>query len=385
MERISDALRGSVRLMLFGAFPAGVLNTAAEEGIELWDVESEGVNTLRLSACEGQLEQLCLIAQRAGCEMEIVGRFGGRYGLRRILRRPVLLTGLVLTALLLCCSSLFVWDVEVRGTERLSRGEVLRTLEDCGFGVGSFWPGVNTDLLRSEVMVRLPEIGWMAVNVSGSRAAVAVVEREPKPEIYHSDAAVDLVAARDGLVRRVNVLAGSPQVSKGEIVTEGQTLIACRTESVNGEARTVRARGSVMADTWYEISAVCPVKQTLKNPSGVPHSRFAVVFGKRRLNLYICGGKTIDGCDKIISEFTLGIPGLFSTPIRLVRERFVPYQTSAGDDCDPDEIGRHLYAILEKRTDGQILSSSLSPGRAGELYVLSLRAHCTENIAVSKE
>ena len=385
MERISDSLRGSVRLQIFGAFPAGVLNTAAADGIELWDMESKDENTLCLSAYEGRLERLCQIAQRAGCEVVIIRRVGGRDGLRKLLRRPALLTGLALTVLFLFCSSLFIWDVEVRGAERLERGEILCALEDSGFGVGSFWPGVNTDLLRSEVMVRLPEIGWMTVNVGGSRATVVIVERQPKPEMYDPAAAADLIAVRDGLVKRVNVLAGSPQVSKGEIVMAGQTLIGCRTESVNGEARSVHARGSVMADTWYELSAVCPVKVWLKSPAGLPHSHFAVVFGKRRLNLYIGSGKTIDGCDKIISEYTLGIPGLFSTPIRLMRERFVPYKTSAGDDYDPNETGRRLYALLESRTEGQILESSLTPGRAGELYVLTLRAHCTENIAVPGE
>ena len=385
MERISDSLRGSVRLQIFGAFPAGVLNTAAADGIELWDMESKDENTLCLSAYEGRLERLCQIAQRAGCEVVIIRRVGGRDGLRKLLRRPALLIGLALTVLFLFCSSLFIWDVEVRGAERLERGEILCALEDSGFGVGSFWPGVNTDLLRSEVMVRLPEIGWMTVNVGGSRATVVIVERQPKPEMYDPAAAADLIAVRDGLVKRVNVLAGSPQVSKGEIVMAGQTLIGCRTESVNGEARSVHARGSVMADTWYELSAVCPVKVWLKTPAGLPHSRFAVVFGKRRLNLYIGSGKTIDGCDKIISEYTLGIPGLFSTPIRLMRERFVPYKTSAGDDYDPNETGRRLYALLESRTEGQILESSLTPGRAGELYVLTLRAHCTENIAVPGE
>ena len=385
MERISDSLRGSVRLKIFGAFPAGVLNNAAADGIELWNVESKDENTLCLSAYEGRLGRLRRIARLAGCEVSIIRCVGGRNGLRKLLRRPALLTGLALTVLLLFCSSLFIWDVDVRGTERLGQGEILRALEDSGFGVGSFWPGVNTDLLRSEVMVRLPEIGWMTVNVSGSRATVVIVEREPKPEMYDSDTAADLIAARDGLVRRVNVLAGSPQVTEREIVMEGQTLISSRTESVNGEARTVCARGSVMADTWYELSAVCPEKVWLKTPAGLSRSRFAVALGKRRLNLYIGSGKTIDGCDKIISEYTLGIPGLFSTPIRLMRECFVPYKTSAGDDYDPNETGRRLYFLLEGQMEGQILSSSLSPGRAGELYVLTLRAHCTENIAVPRE
>ena len=381
MERISDWLRGKVWLELFGMFPAGVLNAAVGEGIELWDTESLNENTLRLHIYEGQLDALRKIAERAGCEVRVLDQSGGRRGLRHILHRPVLLIGLTLTALLLVCSSLFVWDVEVCGNQKLSRGEILRTLEDCGFGTGSFWPGVKTDLLRSEVMVRLPDIAWMAVNVSGSRAMIAVVERSPKPEIYDSAAAMDLVASRDALVRRVNVLAGSPAVHEGEIVTAGQLLISSHIDALTGPDKYVRARGSVMADTWYEITAVHPAKETLKSPSGVPHSRFALVFGKRRLNLYISSGKTIDGCDKIISEYTLGLEGLFSTPVRLVHERFVPYQTSGGDDYDPAVAGRRLYALLEAKTEGQILTHSLAPGRAGELYVLTLRAHCTENIA----
>ena len=383
MERISDRMRGSVELELFGAFPAGVLNSAVSEGIELWDVQSRDEHSLRLKTFEKNLARLERLARRAGCEVDIRKRVGGREGLRRVLRRPVLLAGLLVTALLLTASSLFVWDVEVQGTRRLSRGEVLRALEDCGFGVGSFWPGVKTDLLRSEVMVRLPELAWMAVNVSGSRATVAVAERQPKPEMYDAADACSLVAARDGLVRRVNVLAGSAQVKEGEIVTAGRVLIAGSSDSINGMPRAVRARGSVMADTWYELSAVCPVRERLKTPAGVPHSRFALVFGKTRLNLYIGSGKTIDGCDKIISEYTLGLPGLFSTPLRLVRERFVPYRLSTGDDYDPEAAGQRLYALLEGRTEGQILESALTPGRAGELHVLTLRAHCTENIAIA--
>ena len=383
MERISDRMRGSVELELFGAFPAGVLNNAASEGIELWDVQSRDEHSLRLKTFEKNLARLERLARRAGCEVDIRKRVGGREGLRRVLRRPVLLAGLLVTALLLTASSLFVWNVEVQGTRRLSRGEVLRALEDCGFGVGSFWPGVKTDLLRSEVMVRLPELAWMAVNVSGSRATVAVAERQPKPEMYDAADVCSLVAARDGLVRRVNVLAGSAQVKEGEIVTAGRVLIAGSSDSINGMPRAVRARGSVMADTWYELSAVCPVRERLKTPAGVPHSRFALVFGKRRLNLYIGSGKTIDGCDKIISEYTLGLPGLFSTPLRLVREHFVPYRLSTGDDYDPEAAGQRLYALLEGRTEGQILESALTPGRAGELHVLTLRAHCTENIAIA--
>ncbi len=378
MDRFSDLMRGVVRVKLFGAFPAGVLNEAVQCAIEIWAVESTDENTLYLSLYENRLDELCAICGRAACELDVLSRRGGRTGLGRLGRRPGLLIGALLVVVLLFSSSLFIWDIEVRGTDRLSRGEVLRALEDCGVGVGSFWPGLETERLRSEMMLRLPEIGWMAVNVNGSRAIVVIAERAEKPIMAEEQGAADLVAARDGLVRRVNVLAGQPQITPGQTVTAGTTLVA-------GTPWAPRARGAIMAETWYELSAVCPQKEDLKKPAVGSHSRLALLFGKRRLNLYFSSGKAIDGCDKIISEYPVGIKGLFSFPIRLVRERIVPYNTAPGSTYSPGESKQRLYALLERKTEGQILSSSFSPGRAKGLFVLTLRAHCTENIAQPPE
>ena len=54
-------------------------------------------------------------------------------------------------------------------------------------------------------------------------------------------------------------------------------------------------------------------------------------------------------------------------------------------ELEQAETGRRLYAMLENGTEGQILSWSLSPGTIGELHALTLRAHCTENIARPNE
>ena len=194
MARISDWLRGTVRAELVGAFPAGLLNALAGRGVELWDVESADAYTLRLTLYESRLPELERLAKRAGCEMRVLRRVGGAGGRKRVLRRPALLIGLLAVALLLTASSLFVWDVEVRGTKQLSRAKVLRALEDCGLGVGSFWPSVNTELLRSDVMLKLPEIGWMAVNVCGSRATAVIVEREDADKALNALRGLDVDA-----------------------------------------------------------------------------------------------------------------------------------------------------------------------------------------------
>ena len=377
MRRISDTLRGTVRIEVTGTLPESVLNEAALAAIEVWDLESVNTWTIRLSCYEARLPLLEKAALDCGCDLRILDRRGGRDSLHFVRRRLPLLIGVGLAALLLFLSSLFIWHIDIRGNSNLSRGEILRALDESGVGVGSFWPGLSAELVRSEVMQRLPEIGWMTVNVNGSRAVVVIRERVPRPPLYQESGAADLVASKAGVIRRISVL--------GQVVLPGQLLVSGRRDSLTDSGERVYARGTVMAETWVELNAVCPAEEELKVSRGLPHSRYALIFGKRRVNLYFNSGKAIDACDRIIMEKSFGIEGLFSLPIRIVRERLVPYRNTPGDGHDRDAMARRLYTRLEQTTQGQILDYRFTESTDGACYVLTLRAHCSENIAVTVE
>ena len=375
--RVSDQIRGIVRAEVCGAFPESFLNAAAAGGMELWDLESRGENRVAFTCYEKSLGELRQLAEKSGCELTQERRRGGSRIRAFLKRRAILAGGAVLALLLLLVSSLFVWSVEVRGAENIGSGEILRALEDAGLRVGSFWPGLSTELLRSEAMQKLPEVGWMTVNVSGSRAIVLVREREARPKLESETAVSSLTAARSGLVRRVSLLSGQAQVQAGDVVTAGQLLA----RGLPGEGR---ARGSVTAETWREISSVCPEKETVKQHTGLAWSRFAVCFGKRRVNLYFSSGKAIDGCDKIVSEYALGKEGLFALPIRIVREKLIRsrYHEQA---AVPAHMAERLMQRLQYSLEGQILEHSVEAFEKDGLLVMTLRAHCMENIACAQD
>ena len=382
MGRIDDQWRGIVRVEAFGAFPEGLLNRAAGEGVELWNVSKAGESSLCFTMYEKHLDSLSQIAEKCGCVLNVLAARGGRSAVKTAKRRGWLLFGLAAMLVGLIASSLFVWSIELRGTEHLSRGQILRALEDCGVGIGCFWPGLDTERVRSDMMLRLPEIGWMAVNVSGSRAVLLIRERQEKPELWQESGQGDLLARKSGIVRRVSALSGLPEVQPGQAVTAGETLIRGRRGSITGAGESVRAKGDVMAETWTEHIAVCPALEDRKESAGAGHGRVAILFGKRRLNLYLGSRKTLDGYDKLISETALGVPGLFSLPIRIVRERLIPYRLSSAPCLEPEKMAEHLLRKLESDTEGQILQFDFVSGESGGLFSLTLRAHCIENIAV---
>ena len=385
MKKLERTMWGYCRVEVCGAFPETVLNACAMQALELWDMKCEDDHTLRFCVYERDIPALENIARRCMCDMSVLGTAGGSTR-RRFLKNHVWLLVSLLAALgILAASSLFIWDIDVYGCDELSEGEVLCALSDCGVDCGAYWPALNVDMIRADMLTRLPELAWMTVNVSGSRAIVLVEERVKKPEIYIESAGADIVAARTGIIRRLSVLNGTPLVGTGQSVTAGETVISGTMESLSRDARYVRAQGGVTADTWYELSAVCPAQMQEKTPRAGVRRRFALKFGKSRYNFYFSSGNTVDGCDKIIHNYNAGIRGLFALPVTLVVEELRPYRLSGAVPADTAAMGARLEARLEDGLRGVVLSSSVTKGDNGGLAVVTLRAACRENIAQVKE
>lgn len=381
MSRIYEKLRGKLRIEVWGAYVEELLNAGALSAIELWDMERVDGCTLRLSMYEPDYPALSALGEKCGCQIKIISAAGGSRDRKLVRRRGLLLAFMLAASAMLYVSSLFVWEIDVTGNEKLSRGQVLRALSQCGLDQGSFRYSLSADLIRSAMMQKLPELAWMTVNINGSRAVAVIVERQEKPEIYSESQPADIVAARTGIVRRVSVENGRAVVEKGQSVLEGELLVSGTMDSLTKGSKLVRARAQVLADTWQEISAVCPVEEDVKEPSPISRSRFAIIFGKRRINLYFDSGKAIDECDKIVYEYNLGIEGLFSLPLSFVREELRGYELQSGRAADRQQMERQLYSLLDEMVEGQVLSSSFSEGESQGLYVLTLRSHCLENIA----
>lgn len=382
MKRVNiwERLRGVVYVELYAAFPESILNACAQRGLVLRDLERVDSCTLRLTVREGDLDELRTLCQRRQAELKELDRRGGSRDRRRMRRRVTLPLSLLLAGALLLWSNSRVWQIEVRGCERLTTGQVLRALSDCGLTEGSRWPGLSQDSIRDEMLLALPELGWMTVNVSGSRAVVTVVERTEKPEIYREDDAADIRAKRTGIVSSLRVLNGRPLVTPGSAVTEGELLVTGAMDSLSHPTRYVHAEAEVLADTWYEQTAVCAPGQQKGEVQRVIR-RFALQFGKKRINFFRWSRKELDGYDKIVHEYRVGVQGLFALPLTLIREDCIAREHLERTEADAAACAERLREELAGRIDGEILQFRPTASLRDGLSWVSVRAHCRENIA----
>ncbi len=376
-----NRIRGRARLRLRGTERARLLERCRAQGLRLERLEAEDELTLCLQVREERLAQLRQIAEGLGFETELLSQRGGRAGLRRLRRRWALAAGLIGMLALLLASQLFVWQIRVRGCESLSQGQILRALAACGVEPGTFAPGIRQELVRSRMLTELPELSWMTVNVSGSRATVLVRERREKPEIA-GDGPREIRAARAGVIGSVTVLEGVALAQPGDAVLEGELLVSGVAESLSAPPRPLRARAEIRAETWRELVAVCPGEMLQTEEKGAEERHYALLFGKKLLPLGKNWGKGLDECDKIVHEYTLGVEGLFTLPLSL-RQTVLRQRLGDGGAAErSEEMKRALLRRLETEIDGEVLDTGFSVGYTEGLLVVTLQAHCCENIAI---
>lgn len=372
---------GRCTLRVTGTMPQTVLNRCAEASIDVRNAVRENEYTLILEINEEDLPVVSSVSRRCMCECETVRIKGGSSFLKAVRNHIWLLTALALAASLVFISTLFVWEIRVVGNEKLSDGEILRALSECGVDIGTYRSGIKNDLVRSRMIIKLPEIAWMSVNVNGSRATVLVSERLEKPEVYDASCYTDVFSKADGIVSSVSVLNGTALVSRGQAVVKGEKLIDGRVESITAPPRYVNASGSVTALTHHEEAAVSPVMVKKKTEHKVPRNRFALRAGKIRINFYLNSVNTVDECDKIIHNYKIGKKGVFSFPLTLVHEKILPYKTETVVLDESESMGKRLSERLRSGTDGEILSESVSHNSDGELLTVTYSCECLENIA----
>ena len=379
MRKNAGILRAEARIELRGGGTERLLNACAEAGLPLRDISFSENSCLHATLRQSDLQRMEKTAALFQCEMRTLELWGG--GVKRLRARSRLAAFAAVCALLLALSSLFIWDFEVKGNERLSKGEILRALSDCGVSEGCFWPAADAERVRGEMLLRCGDLAWMTLNVRGSRATVLVLEREEKPELYDEDAAADLVAARAGVVRELNVKNGRTLVGRGALVEAGQTLVSGTMDSPTGQTRSVRAEGKVTAETWPERGIYLSPGTRRKERKNGLRLIVGIRWGKNRIDLVTNSRKELDECDKIVKEYTLGVRGLFRFPLGLCVEIYRPYRITGEAAADlPGAKARALDA-LEEEIDGEILSYEFEEKDG----LIVLRAHCLENIALTKE
>lgn len=263
IARAANYLRGAVRIKISGAMPEKFINLCVCQNIALWGIT-------RNQAClVGWMHVddffiIREIARKSRTRVTIVRRYGLPFTAKRFKKRRILIAGPVLFFLVFNILSSYIWFVDITGLKHLPDERVRAIAAQHGLQPGAAKNNINTKRIASEILIGLPEVAWTGVNLTGTRAVIEVVEKTMPRQDDKSPA--HLIAAKDGVITEMIVLAGQTVLKQGDTVKKGDVLI--RGVAYQAPERPagsdnpvqpapppeqfIRAKGIVKARVWYE-------------------------------------------------------------------------------------------------------------------------------------
>lgn len=266
LTRLWSFITGYVSLIVEGKSLEKLINMAVSRGLYIWDVKWLDSGKACIKVRLNGIKALRHIARRTSTRFRIMGRAGLPFSIARAKKGKMLLAGAVLCVSLIYVMSSFIWFVEVKGNKKLPAEKIMASAERAGLAMGTLKIGFNKDGIEKYIRNEIPEVAWVGIRITGTKAVIEIAEKVIIPPVDNSPA--NLVAGKAGLIQEILVLNGKPVVKEGDMVKQGDLLITGvimpeqkpdtqdleqqDTQEPPQPLQLVRARGIVRAKTWYE-------------------------------------------------------------------------------------------------------------------------------------
>ena len=318
-----------------------------------------------------------------GDQIQIIGRRGLGYQCGRLLRRPVLVCGILLMIFLSAWLPTRILFVDVVGNSDISTRMILEEVAKCGIRFGISRRDIRSEHVKNNLLSCLPQLQWVGVNTRGCVAEIAIREKKQTETTRNENNIGNIVALRDGVITDCTVRKGTQLCSVGQAVKFGQTLVSGYIDCGNLICFT-SADAEISADTERDLQVILPRELTLRGSITEQSRKYSLIIGKKLINFSKGSGISDAMCVKMYTKKYLTLPGGRTLPVALVIENRTFYECTIGQleiteaESLLETVARNY--IQEQMVAGQILYAQSELRATGDRYCLLARFMCNESI-----
>lgn len=243
--------RGYVDFYAGGKFPERFMNVTARYGINIWNAAPEdGGISGSMYLCD--YRRIRPAARKSGVRVRVRRRHGIPFFISRCKPRAGLAAGALAGVIVLLILSNFIWSVRIVGSENISDAYLLDVLRQNGVSVGAYKNNLDVQKTERKILLRVKQIGWMSINITGNVVNAEIKEKTEKPFIDSGSKPCNIKAKCDGVITSIKATSGAVEALIGSGVTKGDLLVSGITETKLETTRYVRAKAEVFADVREE-------------------------------------------------------------------------------------------------------------------------------------
>lgn len=364
--RIWNYLRGYAIIIVEGLKIERFLNLCLVNGIYIWDVKKVNYTTIKAKIGLENFNKLRDVARKTDSSVEILQKNGLPFVIKNIKRRKFLYIGILLVTIFIYVLSSYVWMIEIVGTKNVSPDKITKNLNELGLREGIKKSSINNRSIENKMLIRMPELAWMGVQIKGTKVFVEVVEKKEAPPLISSKDACDIVAAKDGVIKKLLALNGDAMVKDGATVKKGQVLVSGTIKREGMDVRYVHSMAEITARTWYEDAEEIALQQVeyQKTGNSTTHYRLKVLgkeLSKKKLPPYAEYNEYIE--EKNILSF-----GDYVFPVKLIVNKYSELQSQT-KNITVQEAKQQCAERLDARIKLQIPEDAVVVNRKIDYYV----------------
>ncbi len=382
-----NQISGTVLVKLTSAQPEQTLNSILKEQIPVSEVSWIDELTCQFTVRRKDLIRLEQLFRHTGNNVEVLKQKGIFRYVRSFLDRPVLLSVAVLLLILSMILPTRILFIRTEGNRNLPAAQILTAAEDCGIRFGASRKQVRSEKVKNALLSRLPQLQWAGINTQGCTAVISVRERQEQPKESNTGFS-NLLATQDGYILSQVVTSGTPLVSPGTSVIQGQVLISGYTDC-GICIRAGRAEGEILAQTRRELTAVTPISVRTVRKITDRSYKVSLLLRKKRINLWKDSRISDTDCGRMYEEYFVSLPGGFQLPIALCIDQYLHYDTEETSITESEALERLQHFsddyLLHQTVGGQILKKEQHFRNENGIYRFFCHYTCTEFIGTEKE
>jgi len=377
------SLSGFIAVQLTGADIPGVLHKVTKAGVHLFRVQQKDMLTVYVWVRRREYPKLKDIARNQGAEVTIIKRAGIYWIWTSLMRRPIIIGGILLILILSWLVPTRVLFITVEGNSTVPTNLILEKAANCGITFGASRRGVRSEKVKNSLLEALPELQWTGINTYGCTAVISVRERasSSEPSVNHGVSCI--VAERDGIIYSCTVTSGNQLCAEGQAVRAGETLVSGYTDC-GIKIQATRSEAEIYAQTVRQLTVDTPLDYTPKGDVYQVKEKYSLILGKKRLNFSKDSGISPISCDKMYSQYYCVLPGGFQLPIAIAVERWHYYQTdNVTVVAESPQILTEEFAqdyLTEQMLSGKILGKLENVNVGDAVFTLTGRYVCLEMI-----
>lgn len=371
-------LFGYIDVDVSGEKTERVINSCNAAGIRIWNVYKRG-ETIRFRIKMKDYKKLRHIRKQGDGKFKI--RIYKKYGLpllrKRVFTRFGVCAGLVLMLLVNLFLSQFIWSIDVVGNDSISTESIVSACKKQGIDVGTYSKGIDTYNSAQKIALDFKQIAWISLNIEGSKLTVNVSEANYS-EIFEKTPK-NIIAARNGVIKELEVVTGNKTAAVGETVSKGDLLVSGVID--NGvSTHFVSSEGVVIAETLRRFETSIDKKFEYITPVYKNTDRVVFEFFGIKAPLYL--NKPENVYNSYYENTNARLFGC-ELPVGVAKRKFILGDKTIKQLTKEEAENYSIYKFSEElKSDSvnNVQSYSVDTVENDKFYKITITAVCLENI-----